>query len=321
VYFFKSDTKACLQTNMESLKYALAAGSTEIEARALSGLGDAEHSRGRYISAYNYFNQCINLAREHGLGRIIAANLSMRTIVFIWQNNLEAALDEYNEALELALKTQNLRAEMINQLSGGYYWTTVGELDKAEECLQRTQALSRRLGSRLLEGACLSYLGKVKFLKGDKAEALELAKASLELLREAESGMTFRGPAALGLLVLASDDQGLRNAALAEAESLLAAGSLGHNHFNFYEDAMEATLRARDWDEVDRYAQALEDYTLAEPLPRCDFFIAWGRALAAHGRGKRGTATMTEFQRLHDEARRIDLKLILPSLETALSSP
>ena len=40
-------------------------------------------------------------------------------------------------------------------------------------------------------------------------------------------------------------------------------------------------LRARRWAEALRYAQALADYTAAEPLPWSDFNIARARALAA----------------------------------------
>ncbi len=75
-----------------------------------------------------------------------------------------------------------------------------------------------------------------------------------------------------------------------------------------------------EWNEVDRYAQALEDYTSAEPLPLTDFYISRGRGLAAFGRGKRDDATVQELQRLHDEAKRVGLELAVPALEKALSS-
>jgi len=321
VYFFKGENESCLQASKTSLKFAREAGSPEIEARALSGLGDAEYSRGRYISAHDYFNECVDLARKHGLGRIIAANMSMQSFLLIWLGDLESAGKEYNEALNWAVKTQNLRAEMINQVGGAYYWVNAGELDKAEQCLLRSQYLSRRLGSQLIEGVCLQYLSRIKLIKDEKSEACKLANEAVKVLRESESGMTFRGPAALGILALTSDDQDLRKAYRAEAEELLAAGSVSHNYFNFYEDGMEAALREGEWDLVERYAQSLEDYTRDEPLPRCDFFIARGRALAAHGRGNRDEATMTELKRLYDEATRVGLKLVLPSLEAALALP
>ena len=80
---------------------------------------------------------------------------------------------------------------------------------------------------------------------------------------------------------------------------------------------MEACLQSGEWDEVNRYAKALEDYTCAEPLPLTDFFIARGRALAKYSRGERGDETMDEIERLRDEAKRAGIKIALPALEEA----
>ncbi len=157
-------------------------------------------------------------------------------------------------------------------------------------------------------------------LEGNYLEACKLAKEATDILKKSESGMTFYGPGVLGVLAFATEDADQRRAALGEAESMLSEGSIGHNHLDFYEDAMEASLCTEEWDEVDRYAQALEDYTRPEPLPRSDFFIARGRALAAHGRGNRDRAIMTELQHVHDKAESIGLKFVLPALETALAS-
>ena len=69
-------------------------------------------------------------------------------------------------------------------------------------------------------------------------------------LREAlaisrETGMAFIGPALLGWLALITDDADERRAALAEAEALLAAGSVSHNYIFFYHAAIEAALVRR----------------------------------------------------------------------------
>ena len=132
--------------------------------------------------------------------------------------------------------------------------------------------------------------------------------------------MTFRGPTALGICALTAEEQGLRHSILLEAEDLLAKGCVDHNYLDFYEDAIQACLQASEWDEVERYAQALEDYTAADPLPRCSLLIARGRALAAHGRGNRDQATMEELRRVHGEASQVALKFTLPELEAALNS-
>ena len=71
---------------------------------------------------------------------------------------------------------------------------------------------------------------------------------------------------------------------------------------------------------VERYAEALEAFTSMELLPRTDFFIARGRALAAFGRGRRDEATMQEIKSLRDEAERVGLGTVLSSLDKALAA-
>ncbi|MFO1059482.1 MAG: hypothetical protein U1E53_21250 [Dongiaceae bacterium] len=83
--------------------------------------------------------------------------------------------------------------------------------------------------------------------------------------------MTYQGPIALGVLAGVAADDAERRAALAEAETLLAAGSLSHNHLLFGMAAVDQALAAGEWDEAERYASSLADYTAAEPLPLIDF--------------------------------------------------
>jgi hypothetical protein len=106
---------------------------------------------------------------------------------------------------------------------------------------------------------------------------------------------------------------------LAEGERLLRAGSVAHNHFRFYRDAIDATLQAGEWDEAEQLAAALEEFTSPEPLPWTAFYVARGRALAAWGRGQKGGASKAELERLAGEARRAGLHLALPALEAAFA--
>ena len=48
-----------------------------------------------------------------------------------------------------------------------------------------------------------------------------------------------KGPAMLGRVALGTDDEAERRAAGAEAETLLAAGSISHNHLYFRRDAID----------------------------------------------------------------------------------
>ena len=92
---------------------------------------------------------------------------------------------------------------------------------------------------------------------------------------------------------------------------MLQVGSVSHNYLGFYPDAIEASLDMAEWDEAERYAQALEDYTSAEPVPQSDYYISWGRTLAAFGRGARDEATTDELKRLLDEGERKDLRVVI----------
>jgi hypothetical protein len=83
---------------------------------------------------------------------------------------------------------------------------------------------------------------------------------------------------------------------------------------------MEDALERQDWRMVERYAEAMKAFTSIEPLPRTDFFIARGRALAAFGRGGRDGAMIDELRRLRDEADRIGLATALPALDGALGA-
>jgi tetratricopeptide (TPR) repeat protein len=227
---------------------------------------------------------------------------------------------DYHEAVKQATSTSDPRAEMLALVIGGSFWASVGDAGDGEEKLKQGLAITRRIGSRLFEGVCLYLLGRFALLQKNPEQARKLVQDGVAILRESESGMTFGGPIALGVLALAAESPEQCHSALAEAETILSAGSVGHNYLNFYEDAMEACLQMKAWDEVDRYAQALEDYTRAEPLPRSNFFCRRGHALAAYGRGDREQTLVTDLQQLLAEAESIGLKLTLPALHKAISS-
>jgi tetratricopeptide (TPR) repeat protein len=317
VHFLRGETEACIEANKTALHYAEAAGSLEIKAQTLSGLGDAEYARGRMISSHRYFDECIEISREQGLGKILAANLSMRGSGYRYQNERALALRDFEEAVSLAEETGQPRAEMI-ALYAGEVLAEWGNLDEGERWLKRRLALARRLGSRVFEGQALKDLSEIVYRRGFRDEAERLAQEAVDTLRD--GGMAFSGAGALGMLALATRNSDRRRSALSEAEELLRGDNISHNYLGFYPRAMETCLQTGERDEVDRYAQALEDYTSAEPLPYIDFFIARGRALAAFGRGNRDEATMQELQRLRDEAERVGLKLAMHALEEALAS-
>ena len=317
VHFFKGEDEACLDASSAALKHAQDSNSAEIIAQALSGLADAEYNRGHFKSAYQYFDECIEFARKHGFGRVLAANLSMRGYLSHFRNDVQATVADFHEALDLAIKTRDLRSEFM-ALTGGYLWVEMGDFEKGRDWLDRGLTIVRKLGSKLFEAEYLFFFAKISHLQGDSDQARKLALESVSILREAESGMSYRGPTALGIYALALDDSDLRHEVLQEAEKLLAGDCLDHNYLDFYEDAMQACLQSGEWDEVDRYAQALEEYTITEPMPRCKLFIDRGRVLADYGRGNRNPEVIRGLKRVCEGFSRAELKFALPEIEAAL---
>ena len=317
IYFPLGNFDGCLEQHELALKYARQAGSVEDEARALGGLGDAYYQRGRMITAFKHFHRCVELSHEHGFGRIAVANLSMVGFSRQYSNELPQALENGRETVETAARVGHWRAELLGRHLVFSILFEMGDIDPAAEQLVEAEAIVERLGARRFEAQNLCFEAKVARVRGQRAEAVRLSQQAMVICQE--TGMGFLAPRVIGEIALSADDPALQRKALKDGENLLKEPSLSHNHFNFYRDAMNLCLEKQDWDEVERYAVALEEFTRAEPLPWCDFYIARGRALAAFGRGSRDRVLIGELDRLRDEADEAGLKHALPELDSALA--
>jgi tetratricopeptide (TPR) repeat protein len=306
----------CREAHEHSLKFARESNSPEAEARALSGVADAEYARGRMITAYDYFRRCIELCREHGFGRIEVANISMLGFSRNFFDTIQSSLEDGLAAIEAARKVGHRRAEMLGQVMCVHALTELGELDRAKRHTKEAQTLALRLGAMRFEAQNLAWLARIVTAEGRRAEAIELLEQALRISRD--TGMAFTGPRSLSAMALVTENPERRRGFLEEGEAILRSGAISHNQFWFYRDAIEVSLDIGDWLEVERYAVALEDYTRPEPLPWCDLFIARGRALAAWGRGRRDAEILAELQRLRAEVERIGLTTALPALHEAL---
>jgi tetratricopeptide (TPR) repeat protein len=268
------------------------------------------------LTAGRHFRACIELCRRHGFGRIEVASLPMAALTAFYAGECERALHESTGAVEAAGRVGHQRAEMIGHHIVFMCQAERGEFAAARTHAERAIALARQLGARRFEAEGLRFLAAVEAARGRRTRAARLVREALAISRE--TGMTYFGPCLLGWLALHTDDAEERPAALAEAEALLAAGSVSHNYIFFYHAAIEAALRADDWAAAERYAAALEDYTRPEPLPWADFIIARGRALAAWGRGERDGAAAERLRAVRDQAERAGLRSTVGAIEAAL---
>ena len=136
--------------------------------------------------------------------------------------------------------------------------------------LDRLLDIARQLGSPRFEAQALMYEGKLDRAEGRPDEAIKTLESALEM--SGEVGHGFAGPRIVGEMARNLVETEAKRAALAQGERMLEAGSVSHNHFFFYPDAIEVSFDICDWDGAERYAAALEDFTRFEPLPWCNFF-------------------------------------------------
>ncbi len=282
LHFPRSNLEGCLEEHGKSLAYAQEIGAPDLQAVALGGLGDAEYARGRMLTAERYFERCIEICRHHGFGRIEVTNLPMAAVTRFYAGDLAEAHADALAAVRAAERVGHDRAAIIG--CHIVYFTAIarGQAPIARAYVDRALELSRQLGARRFEAEALWFQGEILRADGRHADAVATIRQAVEISRK--TGMAYIGPAILGALARTTDRDDERSRALAEAEQFLAAGSISHNYLWFYQDALETSLVQGDWAAVERYAQALVDYTRAEPLPYTDAFIERGRALAAFGR-------------------------------------
>ncbi len=317
LFFPQGDYANCREQHERALGFARRAEVPEVEVGALSGLADAEYMRGRMLTANRHFRDCVELARRHGFRRVEVANRSMIGFTRYYCGELPEAREDGQEASQGARAVGDLRAQLISDMLVHWVNFDQAELDLAKTQVLEALDLAERLGAGRFAAQIVTYLAKIQRLQGEREAARATAARAVEL--SLDSGRGFNGPRALAEAALNSEDPQARQAFLDRGEEILREGVVAHNQFSFYRDAMDCCLETGDWAAVERYAQALWDFTRQEPLPLCDFFVARARALVAHGQGERGETHRAQLQRLCEEAREMGLFLLLRALETAVA--
>ena len=260
-----------------------ARGSPEWQARALSGLADAQYMDCRMATALSHFAGCVDLCEAHDLTRIAVPNRVMMGHCRIYTCEFDLGLDDMRMAREAAVRIGNRHAEMFATHSIGMCLTAAGRYAEADHVQAKALAQSRAIKARRYEAVILGHSAEVALSRGLRAEALTLAREGREISEE--TGPGFVGPILYGLLALVEDKRTDQEAALAAGEALLNQGCVGHNYFWFRRYAIERALLLEDWNEVDRQADALLLRMANEPLAYASYVAERGHHLARRGRG------------------------------------
>jgi hypothetical protein len=262
--------------------------------------------------------RCVEVARRHGFGRIEVANLNMAAITRIYTLDFAATRADCVRAITAAVKVGSKRAEMIAHHGMHMVSFLAGDRAEAGEHARRSLDLALQLGARRFEAESLAFIAQACQAEGARVEAERLLSKALAISRE--TGMHYVGALVLGLVARVSDQPAARAQALGEAEALLADGAVSHNYVWFYPEAIDLALEEEDWARAERHAAALESYMRAEPTPYTDFHVARARALAAYGCRQCEEMTRAELRRLRAVAAEAGLQRPLPAIDRALAN-
>ena len=308
----------CVREHELARRFARDAGSLEAEAAAMGGLGDGYYLQGRMRSANQQFRACVAMARAHGFGRLEVANLSMVGWTGLHLAENAAAVAAGHQAIELALRAAQPRAEMMaRQLVGWVEAMVRGRGDEAERQLTAALALARTLGARRFEAQALGLHAMLALRGGERERARRRAEEAVALCRV--HGMGHIGPWLHGVCALIETEPAARSRWLDEGERQLALGCVSHNHVQLRELAIETLLEIGDLEGVERNCVRIEHYTRHEPLPTSAWVVARGRTLARVAAGERGEAIGAALRRLHDEGTRAEMFALLPALDAGIA--
>jgi len=319
--FSQGRSDDCQRAHEQALALAREAGSAEAECAALGGLGDASYSRGRVISGSRLVQQCVDMAREQGFLKVEMAYLPMVSWSAYYLLDLPRALAVSERAITLASQVHNPRAEMMARAQvvmvdgciRGNHRLAMAHVDRALE-------LTQMMGSRRFEAVTWFFRSLLVMRGGDIAGARAHLATAFDMVAEGERGLGFMGAQLYGLRGLLAEDVSVRQQSLASGEMLLRNGALSHNHFVFYDLAIQASIGAASWDEAQRYCSALDAYTACEPIPWATFISARGRALIRHETGDRSAELLAELRRLSVLAADRQMNYYRTDIEHALAS-
>jgi len=278
ILFPSGDVERCTAEHQAALDEARRAGSAQWEARALGGLGDASYLAARMLSSFDYFERCVSLAHDLGMGPIEVANRMMVGWTRVYRNELSEALVDGEAAVSLAKRTRQTRAELISHELLSLVYRERGEYEACAKEADFSIELADRLGNGSFRAQARMLRAQAAAGLGDLSTARTLADESIALA--AASGYAFVGPTAHTTRALLEDDNAVRRTHLEQADALLAKGAVSHNYFWCYRARLEEALAAGNWALACDMADRLEAFASAEPLPWSDFFVAVARSIA-----------------------------------------
>jgi tetratricopeptide (TPR) repeat protein/transcriptional regulator with XRE-family HTH domain len=286
ICFPRGEFAAGRRLHEAAARHAQSGAAVEIEAQAISGIGDSCYAQGRMPSAYRTFKQCLAMCREHRLLALEASNRSALASTLIYLGQPAAAIENALGAVQLARQICHHRAEMVAHLTAGWVLLGSGQAEQAEIEIGQGLTLSRSLGAVRFEPFLQEGMARALWQQGRIDQALQKITAAADTVERLQL-YGFIGPWVFGTLALLSDDPVVRRQALARGEVLLQQDCVAHNALRFLVSAAETALLDGDADAAFGYVKRLTPYAALESCAWLEYHTMLLRqcALGVQGTG------------------------------------
>jgi class 3 adenylate cyclase/tetratricopeptide (TPR) repeat protein len=132
LHFARGQLVECRTEHRQALEAARQVASPEWQARALSGLADAQYMDCRMATALRHFTECVDLCEADGLTKIAVPNRVMMGHCRIYTCAFDQALEDMRAAKDVAVRIGNRHAEMFALHSIGLCLTAAGRYSDAD---------------------------------------------------------------------------------------------------------------------------------------------------------------------------------------------
>jgi tetratricopeptide (TPR) repeat protein len=126
----------------------------------------------------------VNVARGTEHLPTLAACLMFRAVVRGWHGDLEAAVADFDEAIDVSARAGDLFRRYLSHGFRGEAYLMAGEPARAEKDLKQCLALGAQIGTAFHLAAFKAFLAEVHLEDGADAEALRLAEEALGVTTE-----------------------------------------------------------------------------------------------------------------------------------------
>lgn len=316
--FIAADRAGCLAAHGRAHDLGAQLGMPAVEARALSGMGDANMISGHWTDARQYYRRCIESARAHKLIAIEEANLPMMAYMHWLFDELPQGLEALRRAAALARQCGAVRARVLARaMVAPTILLDMQRVPEASVELDIGLPLAVEYGLLGMWSHGMVHLGRCQWLEGRREEAVDTVERALVTARETR--MALSGPLCLGLLYRMAERDARRTELLAEFDAVLERGAGAISVISSCADIIDAGLERDDLGVVERYIEVLEGF-FAEPPPLVQFTVARARALVGHGRAPEDPAGRAELARLRALALRTGRRYQAQALDAALAA-